>query len=73
MARKSKGALSRIAKHLNKGAFRRKANAKGMSTSALASDVKTHPDRYSTKTKRQAALARTFAKYRPAKRRAHRR
>jgi hypothetical protein len=45
------------------GAFRAKAKRAGMSTSAYASEVKNDP-RASTRTKRQAALARTFAKSR---------
>lgn len=60
--------LSRISKRIHKGAFRRKAEAKGMTTSELSRDVAAHPEDYSTRTKRQAALARTFAKYRPSKR-----
>ena len=49
------------------GAFRAKAAAAGMSTAAYAKKVKSDP-RASTRTKRQAALARTFAKYRGSKR-----
>lgn len=45
------------------GAFRAKAKAAGMSTQAYANKVKNDPNA-STRTKRQAALARTFAKYR---------
>ncbi len=49
------------------GAFRKKAQAAGMSTSEYANKVKNDPNA-STKTKRQAALARTFSKYRHGKR-----
>lgn len=49
------------------GAFTRKAKAAGMSTSAYAEKVKNDPNA-STRTKRQAALARTFKKYRGGKR-----
>lgn len=45
------------------GAFRAKAKAHGMSTQAYANKVKNTP-KASTRTKRQAALARTFSKYR---------
>ncbi|HVA84928.1 MAG TPA: hypothetical protein VNF73_01290 [Candidatus Saccharimonadales bacterium] len=45
------------------GAFRAKAKAHGESTQAYAKEVANDP-RASTRTKRQAALARTFAKYR---------
>ncbi len=45
------------------GAFRKKAQAAGMSTAAYARKVKSDPHA-STRTKRQAALARTFAKSR---------
>jgi hypothetical protein len=45
------------------GAFRKKAEAAGMSTGEYARKVKSTP-RASTKTKRQAALAQTFSKYR---------
>lgn len=45
------------------GAFTRKAKAHGMSTQAYAEKVKNTPNA-STRTKRQAALARTFSKYR---------
>jgi hypothetical protein len=49
------------------GAFRAKAQKAGMSTSAYAAKVKNSPTA-STRTKRQAALARTFAKHRGGKR-----
>jgi len=46
------------------GAFRKKAQAAGMSTSAYASQVLSPGSRADTRTKRQANLARTFAKMR---------
>lgn len=49
------------------GAFRAKADKAGMSTSAYASEVKNDPNA-DTRTKRQAALAQTFAKARKSKR-----
>lgn len=49
------------------GAFRAKAKAAGMSTQAYAKKVANDPNA-STRTKRQAALARTFSKYRGSKR-----
>jgi hypothetical protein len=49
------------------GAFRAKAQRAGMSTAAYANKVRNDPHA-STRTKRQAALARTFAKYRGGKR-----
>lgn len=45
------------------GAFRAKAEKAGMSTQAYAKKVANDPNA-STRTKRQAALARTFSKYR---------
>ncbi len=45
------------------GAFRAKAQKAGMSTAAYAKKVANDPNA-STRTKRQAALARTFSKYR---------
>ena len=44
------------------GAFRAKAQAAGMSTSAFASKVLAEGSNYSTRTKRQAALAKTLMK-----------
>lgn len=44
------------------GAFRRKAKARGMTTSAFARTVLANPGRYSTRTVRQANLARTLRK-----------
>ena len=49
------------------GAFRAKAEKAGMSTQAYARKVKNSPSA-STRTKRQANLALTFAKYRNKKR-----
>ncbi len=62
MARKT---LSRIASRIHKGAFRKKARAAGKTTGEFAREVERDPGRFSTRTKRQAALARTFAKHRP--------
>ena len=64
MAKKSKGPLSDISKRIDKGAFSAKASKAGMSTAEYARHVASSPTA-STKTKRQSALARTFAKYRP--------
>lgn len=47
------------------GAFRAKAQGAGMSTSAYASKVLKPGSKADTRTKRQAALAKTFAKIRP--------
>jgi hypothetical protein len=46
------------------GAFSAKAKAAGMSTSAYADKVTRPGSGASTRTKRQANLAKTFAKYR---------
>jgi hypothetical protein len=46
------------------GAFSAKAKAAGMSTSAYAAKVTRPGSGASTRTKRQANLAKTFAKYR---------
>lgn len=46
------------------GAFRRKAKAAGMSTDAFASRVLANKDRFSTRTVRQAAFAKTLKKLR---------
>lgn len=48
----------------NKGAFKKKAAAAGMSTSAYARKSLKKGSSASTKTKRQAALAETLAKMR---------
>jgi hypothetical protein len=64
MARKwIKGAIRRP------GAFRAKAKAAGMSTSAYASRVLRKGSKASARTKRQAALARTLSKMRRRRRR----
>lgn len=49
------------------GAFAAKAKRAGMSTSKYASKVLKKGSRASTRTKRQAALAKTFAKMRRKK------
>lgn len=49
------------------GAFKAKASKAGMSTAAYAKKVKNSPSA-STRTKRQAALAQTFSKFRGGKR-----
>jgi hypothetical protein len=49
------------------GAFRAKAQAAGMSTSQFARAVLNNPDKYDTRTVRQANLAKTFAKFRKKK------
>lgn len=46
------------------GAFRKKAKAAGMSTSAYAAKVTKKGSKASTRTKRQANLSKTFAKFR---------
>jgi hypothetical protein len=51
------------------GAFKKKASAAGMSTSAYASKVLKKGSKASTQTKRQAALAQTLGKMRTKKRR----
>jgi len=48
------------------GAFSAKAKSAGMSTSAYANKVLKKGSKASTRTKRQANLAKTFAKYRPS-------
>ncbi len=47
------------------GAFSAKAKRSGMSTMAYANKVTAKGSKASTRTKRQANLAKTFAKYRP--------
>ena len=42
------------------GAFTRKAKAAGKSVAEFAATVRANPTRYSTRTKRQASLARTL-------------
>ena len=51
-----------IPKDLDEGAFTRKAKARGMGVKEFARYVKAHPEKFDTKTKRQANLAQTFAK-----------
>ena len=58
-----KGAIKRP------GAFKAKAKSAGMSTSAFASKVLKKDSKYSTRTKRQASLARTLGKMRRKKKR----
>jgi hypothetical protein len=55
------------------GAFRRKAEAAGMSTGEYARTVKSNPSRYDTRTKRQADLAGTLRKMPRGSRRSTRR
>ncbi len=50
------------------GAFKAKAKRAGMSTSAFATKVLKKGSRYSTRTKRQASLAKTLGKMRKKKR-----
>ena len=45
------------------GAFTKKAKAHGMSTSKFAAHVDKHPEKFSTKTERQANLAQTLRKF----------
>ena len=45
---------------MDKGAFTKKAQAAGMSVAAYASRVKKNPSKFSTRTERQANLARTL-------------
>lgn len=49
------------------GAFKAKAKRAGMSTSAFANKVLKKGSRYSTRTKRQASLAKTLGKMRKKK------
>jgi hypothetical protein len=49
------------------GAFKKKAQSAGKSTAAFASQVLKPSSKASTTTKRQAALAKTFAKLRAGK------
>jgi hypothetical protein len=48
--------------HMKKGAFTAQAEKRGQSVQGFAKKVTKHPDNYSAKTARRAALARTFAK-----------
>ena len=56
-----KGAIKRP------GAFKAKAKSAGMSTSAIATKVLKKGSRYSTRTNRQASLAKTLGKMRKKK------
>lgn len=67
MAKRKKRWMQKAVKTMKKGAFRAKAKAAGMSTSVYASKVLKKGSKASGTTKRQAALAKTFAKYRPKK------
>lgn len=49
---------------IKEGAFTKKAKAAGMSVKAYRGKVLKNPDRYSTRTVRQANLAKTFEKLR---------
>lgn len=51
-----------IPKDLDEGAFTRKAKQRGMTAQEFARVVTSNPDKYDTKTVRQANLAKTFAK-----------
>jgi hypothetical protein len=44
------------------GSFTKQAQSHGQSVQGFASKVTSHPDKFSTKTVRRAALAKTFAK-----------
>ena len=59
-----KKTLSNVAKHIHKGALRRKAQAAGESTMSFAREHAHSPG----KTGKQARLALTFAKHRPGRR-----
>lgn len=48
------------AAHIHKGSFTKKANAHNMSVQEFAREVIAHPDKYDTKTLRQANLAQTL-------------
>ena len=68
MARKKKGGKW-IKKAIKRpGAFKKKAKKAGMSTSAYATKVLKKGSKASTRTKRQAALAKTLGKMRKKKR-----
>lgn len=43
------------------GAFRAKAQRRGLSTAEFAREVLAHPERYETRTVRQASLAKTLS------------
>jgi hypothetical protein len=50
--------------HLKTGAFTKKADAAGQGVQSFASKVSANPGNYSSKTVKQANLAKTFAKMR---------
>ena len=52
---------------LKKGAFTAQAKRAKMSTKAFASHVKANPGKFTSTTRRRAALAMVFAKHRPKK------
>jgi hypothetical protein len=71
MAKKKKGKLfgkprSKVVKH--PGAFSRKAEEHGQSTSQFIKTVEAHPERYSAQTRKQAGLAKAFQTMRRKKR-----
>jgi len=69
MARKKKKGGKWIKKAIKRpGAFKKKAKKAGMSTSAYATKVLKKGSKASTRTKRQAALAKTLGKMRKKKR-----
>jgi len=69
MARKKKKGGTWIKKAIKRpGAFKKKAKKAGMSTSAYATKVLKKGSKASTRTKRQAALAKTLGKMRKKKR-----
>ena len=47
--------------HMNKGSFSTKAKKRGVSTTALAAQVRSEPHKYSTKMRKEAALAITLS------------
>lgn len=60
-------AKASIKRRGTEGSFKRKAQAAGMSTSAFARHVLANKERYSAKTRKQAGLAKAFAKARKKK------
>lgn len=65
MARKGNNWIAGAIKH--PGAFKKKADAAGMSTAGFADEVLAEGSKASTRTKRQAALAQTLGKMRKKK------
>lgn len=49
--------------HMKKGAFTAKAKRRGMTPAEYQSEVLAHPDRYDTRTVRQANLRKTLVKF----------